>query len=226
MNIEEEIFKLAKVNIDKLLKYGFKKQNSDYTFNTKLTDEFDVIITINRNSKVMGKIIDNEFNEEYLNYRFKEQNGEFVNKIRNKYKDLLIDILNNCFDIKEYMLDQSNRINNYIKNKYNSICEHLWESAPNYGVYRNNSNNKWFGIIMNINQSKLDKNVNKETEILNVKLDDKIKDYIDKKGIYPSYHMNKKYWISIILDDTLSDNEIYELIDISYGLCNNNGKRV
>ena len=30
MNIEEEIFKSATANIDKLLKYGFKKQNSDY----------------------------------------------------------------------------------------------------------------------------------------------------------------------------------------------------
>jgi len=28
--------------------------------------------------------------------------------------------------------------------------------------------------------------------------------------------MNKKNWVSIILDDTLADNEIISLIDISY----------
>lgn len=35
-------------------------------------------------------------------------------------------------------------------------------------------------------------------------------------GIYPSYHLSKKSWISIILDDTLSDKEIMNLVDLSY----------
>lgn len=44
----------------------------------------------------------------------------------------------------------------------------------------------------------------------------------NKKGIYIAYHMNKKNWVSIILDDTLTDNEIISLIDISY---NNSNKK-
>lgn len=38
----------------------------------------------------------------------------------------------------------------------------------------------------------------------------------NKKGIYPEYHLNKKSWVSIILDDTLTDDEIMSLIDMSY----------
>ena len=37
-------------------------------------------------------------------------------------------------------------------------------------------------------------------------------------GIYPAYHMNHKTWISVVLDETLPDEKILELIDTSYQL--------
>ena len=64
-----------------------------------------------------------------------------------------------------------------------------------------------------INSTKIngkDENV----EILNVKLDkDKIQNLLKIKGFYSAYHMNKKSWITMILDETLDDNTIMELID-------------
>lgn len=39
-----------------------------------------------------------------------------------------------------------------------------------------------------------------------------------EQGIYPTYHMNKEYWISILLDGTISKEKIQELIDESYEL--------
>ena len=38
------------------------------------------------------------------------------------------------------------------------------------------------------------------------------------KSITGAYHMNKKHWINIKPDGSLSDDEIYELIDDSYNL--------
>ena len=37
-------------------------------------------------------------------------------------------------------------------------------------------------------------------------------------GIQPGYHMNKKLWNSVYLNDDVSDQMIYELIDHSYEL--------
>ena len=60
-----------------------------------------------------------------------------------------------------------------------------------------------------------------EVELLNIKLDeDKILQLVKKEGFYKAYHMNKKSWISIILNDTLNNKEIFELIDESYNLIN------
>ena len=79
--------------------------------------------------------------------------------------------------------------------------------------------NKWFGIIMNIDYSKLDKNKHGEVEVLNVKLNrDEIIDLLNKNGYYKAYHMSKVDWISIVLNDTLSLDEITSLIDKSYNL--------
>ena len=47
-----------------------------------------------------------------------------------------------------------------------------------------------------------------------------MKKRLKKEGFYKAYHMNKKSWISIILNDTLNNKEIYELIDESYNLIN------
>jgi len=36
--------------------------------------------------------------------------------------------------------------------------------------------------------------------------------------ILPGYHMNKKYWNTVIIDGTLSNHQLKELIDDSYDL--------
>ena len=38
------------------------------------------------------------------------------------------------------------------------------------------------------------------------------------KAITPGYHMNKRHWNTIILDGSISDNEIFSMIDDSYDL--------
>jgi predicted DNA-binding protein (MmcQ/YjbR family) len=53
-------------------------------------------------------------------------------------------------------------------------------------------------------------------EVINVKVDqERIKDYLSRTGIYEAFHMNKKCWVSIILDDTLPDETIQGMIDDS-----------
>lgn len=71
---------------------------------------------------------------------------------------------------------------------------------------------------MDINFNKLDKTKNEEVDILNLKLDDMVPDLLTKNGIYSAYHLNKKKWISIVLNDTLNNDYIMGLVNISYNL--------
>ena len=54
-------------------------------------------------------------------------------------------------------------------------------------------------------------------EAVNLK-HDQVADLLSKKGIYPAFHMNKRYWLSLALDDSLQDEEALELIEKSWNL--------
>ena len=225
MSLESEIFKKYIPNNNKLIKYGFKKYNNEYKFSRIfMNDTFRADIVIDGKGQVIGKVIEIELNEEYTNFRMENAIGEFANTVRDEYIKILRDIANSCFEKEEFIFEQTNRITKLINKKYKASPEFLWNKFPGYGVFRNTRSNKWFGIIMNIDRSKIISDKSGEIEVLNVKLDDVVQNYLGVKGIYPSYHLSKKSWITIILDDTLSDKEIMNLIDISYKISNIKGE--
>lgn len=222
MNIEEEIFKKTHVSFDKLEKYGFKKTKNYYTYSkTFMEGSFQAQITIDETGKISGKVEDLEVGEEYTNIRLKTESS-FINSVREEYKNILKDIKENCFTENYFIYNQSNRLAEYIIEKYQNKPEFLWDKNPRFGVFRGR-NNKWYAIIMNIDKSKLSKEAG-EVEVINIKLSkEEISTLLNKKEYYKAYHMNKQSWISIILDDTLDDSEIMNLIDKSYNLVNQKG---
>jgi len=225
MSFESEVFKKYIPNNNKLIKYGFKKSNNSYKFSkTFMNNTFRADIVIDDKGQIIGKVIEIELDEEYTNYRMENAIGEFVNTVRDEYIKILKDIANNCFEKEVFIFKQSNRITNLINEKYKVLPEFLWDKFPGYGVFRNARSNKWFGIIMNIDRSKITSGKTGEIEVLNVKIGDDVQKYLSIEGIYPSYHSNKKSWITIILDDTLSDKEIMDLIDMSYNILNIKGE--
>ena len=217
MSIEEEIFNYYKIDKDKLIEYGFKDKNGILYFNKKILDnQFNVIIEYNKNIK--GKIIEKDFNDEYVNFR-RNSLGKFSSKIKDEFISILTDIRDKCCIKDTFMYPQTKRINEYIKNKYNVNPEFLWEKYPRFAIYRKVK--KWFSLIGNVSRNKVDKKTtnDEEIELINVKVsEDMVDKLLSTKGFYEAYHMNKKNWISIILDETLDDEIIKKLICDSYDI--------
>ena len=219
--MEYELFKKCVFDYSKLLNYGFKKENNIYYYEKYILDNnYKICIKI-ENNNVIGKIYDLIFNDEYLNLNV-DSNLSFNNKIKEEYINKLKDIKVKCTKESLFVFKQSNEITSYIKRKYKVNPEFLWKKNPNNGVFRNKNNKKWFGIIISVSKNKLDlKYKQEEIEVINLKLDEKmIKELIKMDGFYKAYHMNKKSWISIILDNTLDNEIIYSLIDQSYNNVN------
>ena len=219
--MEYELFKKCVFDYSKLLNYGFKEENNIYYYEKYILDNnYKVCIKI-ENNNVMGKIYDLIFNDEYLNLNV-DSNLSFNNKIKEEYINILKDIKVKCTKEFLFVFKQSNEITNYIKRKYKVNPEFLWDKSSGNGVFRNKNNKKWFGIILNVSKDKLDSKYKKEIiEVINLKLDETmIKELIKMDGFYRAYHMNKKSWISIILDNTLDNEIIYSLIDQSYNNVN------
>lgn len=219
--MEYELFKKCVFDYSKLLNYGFKEENNIYYYEKYILDNnYKICIKI-ENNNVIGKIYDLIFNDEYLNLNV-DSNLSFNNKIKEEYINILKDIKVKCTKESLFVFKQSNEITNYIKRKYKVSPEFLWDKSSGNGVFRNKNNKKWFGIIISVSKDKLDLKYKQEIiEIINLKLDeDMIKELIKMDGFYRAYHMNKKSWISIILDNTLDNEIIYSLIDQSYNNVN------
>jgi len=223
MKLIDKIFNRSKLIEEKLIPFGFKLENNIYYYNKFINDSFELQIIIKDNI-IDGKLMDLDFNEEYNQINI-DNNGDFIGGLRAECEKILLDIRKNCYESQSFLFIQSNRISKLINDKYNVEPEFLWDNAPGYGVFRNPVSEKWFGIIMNINKKKFVKNEDYIIEVLNVNLGEESSNYINIDGIYLPYHMNKKNWISIILDETLNDNKIMELIDISYKISEKKNKK-
>lgn|SRR5574344_139530 len=191
----------------KLINYGFTKDNNIYKLKKELDNNFYVIIEIDKDIKC--RVYDRFTNEEYLPFNVINSSSGYILEIRNKVKNIEKDIINKCYinnNIKDKVIE-------YIKDKYKINPEYPWEQYSNYCTFK--VNNKWFGIIMNISLKSLGMNSNEEVDIINVKVNN-IDNLIDNKNIFKAYHMNKKYWITIILNNNINFDKIVELIDESY----------
>ena len=219
MSIENEIFKDYKVNYQKLLEYGFNKAKNTFKLTRLIIDNtFSINIEINSKEEINVKVYDLSINDEYISFRINNDNLSFANKIKEEVINLLLDIRNKCYTNLNSN-NQMNRITKLIKEKYKDEPEFLWSKFPEFRIFRNKDNKKWYAIIMNITKNKLNLNSNDEVYIINIKLDpEEIETLLDNNKFYPAYHMNKKYWITIILDENISDNEIMNFINKSYCL--------
>lgn len=229
MSIESNIFQRFTPNFEKLIEFGFSEFDNQYIYKTNFfNNQFRAIIEISKSFELNGTVYDSENEDEYLPLRVENLQGGFAEEVKTKYEELLIDLRTKCFDKNYFIFSQSNRITKFLIEKYGSSPEFLWKKFSGSGVFRNNHSNKWFGIIMDVNRNKVTGNRSKKdelVEVLNVKLfEEHVQELIMQPNFYPAYHMNKKSWISIILDEKVSDKKILQLIEESYRLSGKKNK--
>ena len=106
----------------------------------------------------------------------------------------------------------------YVKEKYKSEIEYLWYRYPNYAVFRHDDNKKWYGIVMDVARNKLGLPGDGTVDVLNVKVDDfLLRDLLIRRdGFLAGYHISRGNWITVLLDGTVTLEEIKGLIDISF----------
>ena len=222
--MEKDVFKRRIIRFDQLESFGFVATNEGYVYERKLCDGLIARVSVSPQGDVTGKVFDTDFGEEYVNHRQEQVTGAFVVGVKNAYLALLEEIAQATTVPQLYLGDQANRLNDYIFEKYGVSPEFMWSKFPHYGVYRNSINRKWFAIVMNLDKSKLNSALQGEADVMNVKPGDRVREFIEK-GAYPCYHMNHKNWVSVILDGSLTDDLVKEMVDLSFAMVANDSKR-
>ena len=114
---------------------------------------------------------------------------------------------------------QASSITAQIRYEYGVEPEFLWpERYPTYCIFRHSNNKKWFALVGRIEWKSLGRDGKELVDIINLKFDNgQALDFAgNTPGVYPAYHMNKKHWITIALDGTLSNETVMELVKKSY----------
>ncbi len=212
-------FENKSIDYEKLLKYGFILNGNNYVFEKNINNNcFKVIVEISKTNQT-SKVLDLSTNDEYVLVDINNSTGEFVGKLKEEYENILNDIIVKCTTPNIFKSKQANEIIKYIKEKYNDDLEYLWKKFPNNAIWRNKSNNKWYGALLVISENKLGIESDKIIDIIDLRYQkDKIKEIVDNKKIFRGYHMNKDNWITIRLDENVDIKQIYKLIDNSYEL--------
>lgn len=210
-------FNRFKYKKDKLLKFGFKESNNKYILDKISTNKaFTFHIEI-EDKTILSTVIDNSIQDEYLPFYIENLNGEYVGSIRDEYNLLIKTILSTCYE-KDYKNKTLKKVISYVDKTYDAKPEYLWEDSPNTFVFKHKGA-KWFAIIMDVTYKKVGINSNEIVNVMNIKVPtEDIENLLKEPGIVPAYHMNKKHWISILLDGSIDINRIIELIDISFNL--------
>ena len=212
-----EIFKAYQFNSKKAKEYGFVENQGVWTYSsTILQGDFLMMVTV-EDGDLSFHVYDQETGDLYPQVHMESMRGTFVGSVREACLEELFDIRKACFEVQEFLCPQTKRIMALVQEKYGNQLEYLWEKSPDTAVLRHEDNQKWYAILMRIPWDRLDKGREGLVEAVNLK-HDQVADLLSQMGIYPAFHMNKRYWISIPLDDTLTDEKVLELFERSWFL--------
>ena len=212
-----EIFKAYQFNSKKAKEYGFLEKQGVWTYSsTILQGDFLMKITV-EDSDLTFQVFDQETGELYPQVHMESMRGTFVGTVREACLEVLYSIRKACFEVQEFLCPQTKRIMALVQEKYGNQLEYLWEKSPDTAVLRHEDNQKWYAILMRIPWDRLDKGREGLVEAVNLK-HDQVADLLSQMGIFPAFHMNKRYWISLPLDDTLTDEKVLGLFERSWFL--------
>lgn len=215
----EDIFRRRKVNIDKLMRYGFEPKEGCWMYAAAIMNgTFTLYVSVRKDGAVGTDLVENETNEPYILYKT-NASGSFVGEVRAEIEKILKKIAEECFEFAVFKAEQSLKVIDYVKDTYGDELEFLWTRFPDNAVWRRKDSRKWYGAVLTVQRNKLGLSSNETAEIIDLRLEqEQIPKTVDNKRYFPGWHMNKSSWYTMILDHSVPTEEICRRIDASYKL--------
>ena len=214
------VFKDKEVNFEKLMKFGFERTEDGVVYRTRIFDnQFEMTVKIAEDGEVKTELFDLEAEEIYTLHLVSEASGEFVGKVRAEHERVLNEICEKCFESSILGGQLTKNVVQYARERYGDELEFLWERYPDAAIIRRKDNRKWYALFMTVSKQKLGFESNEPAEIIDLRFDvGELPKKVDGKRYFPGYHMNKKHWITMLLDGSVPLNEILTYLDDSYKL--------
>lgn len=218
--MSQVFFQKRIANTEKLLAYGFMHSDTGYRYDTDIAEgQFRLTIWVSGNGDVQTQVIDKDSGDEYILHRTAKAAGAFVGMVKADYEAVLTEITEKCFEPDVFKSKQAKQIIAHVREKYGDELEFLWKKFPDNAIWRRRDTSKWYGALLTVSARKLGLDSDETIEIIDLRMKpEEIAQTVDNLKYFPGYHMNKKHWITICLDDSVDMNEICDRIAASYQL--------
>ena len=206
---------------EKLIAYGFSKSGDVYRLTAPILDgAFTVEIGIGER---VWAVTRDDSGEEYVLHLLGAQ-GAFVGSVREAFEKLLGDVANRC-GAGVFFGETAEPVIRGVFERYHCSLEFLWDDLPDAAVWRREDNRKWFGALLGAPKKSLGLRGEDKLRVIDVRADPaEIDALCDGVHYFRGYHMNKKHWLTMPLDGTVSAEEILERIEKSYFLAKQSGR--
>ncbi len=214
MSLESDLFAGMIPDRERLEHYGFAAADGNLVYTDSLMDgAFRAEVCVDADNRISGGVFDSETGDEYVLVHTRVRNS-YAAKVRSAYLDLLEDIARKCFVPGAFLSAQANRLAEKIHALYGDRPDKPWKKDNGYTVFRNHDTGKWYAVTGLVPGNRLDPELPEDTvEIMNLKVrEERLAQELTLPDIFPAYHMNKKNWISVLLDGRVTDEHILELI--------------
>lgn len=211
------IFRSAKIKIDSLKEAGFSKgENSTYSMQLPLSkDDLFAKLTLSPAEQTfLIQVFDSATDERYVLFDMPNARGAFLASLRKEVQKIVEKIKSDCFEVH----DLKEEYFSWLSSHFSAKPDFPWPDTPDYCVFRC-PNEKWFALVMKIKFRQLGLTGEEEVWVVNMKAkSETIPGLIDRKSIFPAWHMNKKHWITVLLTAATDFEKLCQLTEKSYAL--------
>ena len=203
------------IDCKRAIAYGFSRTEAGLELKKELPGVglYAVFVIAGKSFEV--NVFDADTDEEYLPFNVLDNITGFVTGIREQVEDLVQEIEEKCLLNSNMKL----RLMEYCERKFGTEPEAPWEDSPDAYTFKTAKRNKWYALFMTIPYKSLGLVAKGALDVVNIKLPpEKVLDLIDRVHFFPAYHMNKKHWITIVLDKEVDEPLVQQLLEESYGL--------
>lgn len=217
MDIIRSVFKFKRADADKLKSYGFARQGENLVYRTLICDTMRLTVAVDKDGSVTTEVWDTETEEPYTLFLVDGAAGEFVGRVREEYAKVLEDIADKCFETQIFKCEYTAKIIEYARKTYGDEVEYLWEKFPDNAVLRRKDTKKWYAAILTVPYSKFGIEREGTVEVIDMRMDpDELERTVDNRTYFRGWHMNKKRWVTMLLDGSAPLEEIIQRLNESY----------
>ena len=209
MSFMDDIFEGYFPDLNALAAAGFVREDGDWVRHGEiLFGHFDAVLRISPRGQLHLVLCDSN-GEEYALIHVDSATGDFVKHVRDACGAWLTEVRDRCFVKRLFTSDQAERLAAILRKRYGDTQDDPWNGKYlGHVVLRRMDSRKWYALTMNIDGKHIGCPGTRR-DVLVVRAGEKrVPLLLGRKGFLPAYHMNRAAWVTILLDDCVTDDEI------------------